>query len=103
MYDTRSNDKKRKLDNNLTLDFIKTTLSVGKCSYCEESKYKLTLDRIDNNKGHTTDNVIVSCNNCNIIRGNIPYDAWMCIVPGVKKARELGLLNNWSAYNRRFG
>lgn len=41
--------------------------------------------------------------NCYIIRGNIPYDAWMYIVPGIKKARELGLLDSWSSYNRRFG
>jgi 5-methylcytosine-specific restriction endonuclease McrA len=104
LYDARRNDKNRGLENDLTLDFVQSTLfSAGKCSYCEDSKSKLTLDRINNNKGHTMDNVVVSCNNCNTIRGNIPYDAWLCIAPGVKQAKQSGLLDNWSAYNRRFG
>ena len=39
-----------------------------------ESKYsrekeQWTLDRIDNNIGHTKDNVVISCLSCNIKRG----------------------------------
>lgn len=44
-------------------------LSTSRCAYCD-SVDQLTLDRIDNTKGHTKDNTIVACNSCNSIRMN---------------------------------
>ena len=64
---------------------------------------KLPLDRINNDIGHTINNVVVSCRNCNIIRGNMPFEAWEHLVPAIKSAKELGLFVNWKPYNRRFG
>ena len=59
----------------------KLMLSKLKCYYCKENcqllyknifeKKQWTLDRIDNNKGHNTDNVVISCLDCNIKRGNM--------------------------------
>ena len=34
-------------------------------------KKQWTLDRINNNQGHNTDNVVISCYECNIKRGNM--------------------------------
>jgi len=55
-----------------------------KCMYCKErcellytsvaAKKQWTLDRIDNNKGHTADNVVISCLECNVKRGNMDSD-----------------------------
>lgn len=103
LADSKKNDKKNGRDNNLTIEFIIDKLSCGQCSYCGDKNSKLTLDRVDNFLGHLIDNVEVSCNFCNIIRGNMPYDAWIHIVPSIKSAKELGLFNSWKPYNKRFG
>jgi 5-methylcytosine-specific restriction endonuclease McrA len=52
-----------------------------KCFYCKEycqliyknvrAKKQWTLDRINNNNGHNNDNVVISCYECNIKRGNM--------------------------------
>lgn len=52
-----------------------------KCFYCHEtcellyrdvlSKKQWTLDRIDNNLGHNHDNVVISCLECNVKRGDM--------------------------------
>ena len=44
-------------------------LSTNKCVYCD-SNINLGLDRIDNNKGHSKDNVLVCCLRCNTLRSN---------------------------------
>jgi len=50
-------------------DELLYVLSTNRCHYCGSTKH-LTLDRIDNTKGHTKDNTIVACLSCNTIRGN---------------------------------
>lgn len=65
------------------------------CFYCGAIDIKMTLDRIDNSIGHTRVNVNPSCVRCNGVRGNMPYAAWMAIVPAIKKAREDGLFGSW--------
>ena len=52
-----------------------------KCFYCNEicellykntfSKKQWTLDRIDNNYGHNDNNVVISCLECNVKRGDM--------------------------------
>tara|TARA_B100000963_G_scaffold339466_1_gene337246 strand:+ start:694 stop:1203 length:510 start_codon:yes stop_codon:yes gene_type:complete len=56
----------------------KLVLSKMKCYYCNDNMLLVyenvrepkqwTLDRIDNNKGHITDNVVISCLDCNLKR-----------------------------------
>ena len=56
----------------------KLVLSKMKCYYCNENMLLVyenvrepkqwTLDRIDNNKGHVTENVVISCMDCNLKR-----------------------------------
>ena len=59
----------------------KLMLSKLKCFYCKETchllyqnifeKKQWTLDRINNKQGHNTDNVVISCLECNIKRGDM--------------------------------
>jgi hypothetical protein len=44
-------------------------LSTNKCVYCNSDK-NLTLDRINNTKGHIKDNTVVACLKCNTRRGD---------------------------------
>lgn len=55
----------------------------------------MTLDRIDNTRAHLKDNVVPSCIRCNYIRGSMPYEAWMNIVPSIRQTKELGLFGTW--------
>ena len=58
-----------------------------KCHYCfcqvfvlydnVREKYQWTVDRIDNAKGHTKDNYVISCLECNIKRRKQYYDKFM--------------------------
>jgi 5-methylcytosine-specific restriction endonuclease McrA len=58
-----------------------------KCHYCSSNIFILydivrdnkqwTLDRIDNEKGHNKDNVVIACLECNLKRRNIQKDAFL--------------------------
>lgn len=55
-----------------------------KCFYCHNDCYvfykqsykenQWTLDRIDNNKGHSDGNTVLCCLKCNLSRGNIDHE-----------------------------
>jgi hypothetical protein len=57
------------------------------CYYCKENVYILyeisremkqwTLDRIDNNIGHNSDNIVISCLDCNLKRRLINKDSFL--------------------------
>lgn len=74
--------------------FIKTEEVINKlyecslqCHYCKEKTFILydlvremrqwTLDRINNDDGHNTDNVIISCLECNLKRRRTNKDAFL--------------------------
>jgi hypothetical protein len=94
LQDSRKTDKKSNLQNDLTQEFVRITISTG-CSYCGETKMRIGLDRINNAKGHRQDNVRAACRRCNYLRRDMPFEAWMSIVPAVKLAREHGLFGDW--------
>lgn len=62
-------DKKRGYDFDIQKEWLFNEILNGKCFYCEDTK-RLGLDRIDNSKGHTMDNVVVACYDCNCARNN---------------------------------
>jgi len=93
--DSRRADRKKKRNNNLTKDFIAEYIAKG-CSYCGEKTIRMTLDRIDNERGHTMDNVVPACIRCNYIRGNMPYEAWLCFKAALRRARREGLFGDWT-------
>lgn len=79
----------------LTLNEIKELISKP-CSYCEDTKLLMSLDRINNEIGHNKTNVIQSCIRCNLIRRNMPYKAWLKIASLLKDIREAGLFEDWT-------
>jgi hypothetical protein len=93
--DARTTDARRGRSNDLTLDWVQEVISKG-CNYCGETKLQMTLDRIDNDKAHTRDNVVPACVRCNFIRKTMPYSAWLLLVNGVKKAKETGAFGDWT-------
>lgn len=101
LRDLRQGDKKCQRANDLDLEFVRDLLKKG-CSYCGENQYnvKMSLDRINNSLGHIKSNVLPSCDNCNLTRGTMPYEAWLLVAKTIRKARKLGLLAGW---NRRAG
>lgn len=93
--DSKASDRKKGREgNNLDRDFVENLISQG-CSYCGNRELRMTLDRIDNSKAHTKDNVIPACLRCNYIRNDMPYEAWMRMVPVVKQLTEEGLFEDW--------
>lgn len=92
--DARRADKKRRRANDLDIDFIRNAICQP-CSYCAEESLRMTLDRIDNSKGHTKGNVLPCCIRCNMARGNMPFEAWQYLVPGVRSARTAGAFGTW--------
>ena len=94
LFNSRQQDRRSGLSNDLDKDFILETIQKG-CFYCGESEIKMTLDRIDNTKGHTKDNVLPACSRCNYIRKEMPFDAWLVVAPGMRRAREQGLFGDF--------
>lgn len=95
LQDCRASDKKKNLSgNDLTRQYIVSAIAVG-CTYCGDTSIRMTLDRLDNDRAHTQDNVVPACIRCNYIRGSMPHAAWALLVPSVKEARELGLFGEW--------
>jgi len=72
------------------------------CFYCGEAdQFKLGLDRMDNDLGHSVDNVKVCCEICNNILTDLPFRAKVVVGEGLKKARELGLLEGYIIKTKR--
>ena len=94
--DSRRSDKRHGLSNDLDREWVKETISVG-CTYCGETKLRMTLDRVDNNVGHIRVNVRAACIRCNYARRNMPYDAWLL---RMREARERGMFGSWTGRGR---
>ncbi len=93
--DSKNSDSKFGRDNNLTKETVTDLIHLG-CSYCGEQELRMTLDRIDNSLGHTVENVVSACIRCNYARRSMPHAAWLCLISGLKEAREKGLFGNWT-------
>jgi hypothetical protein len=100
LADSKKSDKKKGLNNDLNIEFVNSML-LECCYYCEDDKAPLGLDRIDNTKGHTQQNVVACCRRCNYIRRNMPYEAWVLFIPIVKLARTSGMFGDWNGTFKR--
>ena len=82
----------------IDLDWIDEQISKP-CIYCHQQldKVNMTLDRIDNSRGHTQDNLVPACRVCNYFRRDMPYDAWVILAENMPKIIKLDLLRGWSA------
>jgi hypothetical protein len=92
--ESRSSDRKRGRANDMTRPLIKELIKDG-CLYCGETTLRMTLDRIDNTKGHIKTNVVPACVRCNLLRRDMPYAAWLLLAPAVRQVREQGVFGTW--------
>ena len=89
-YKQQDIDKKRvDIDNFVTLKNVVTKLHDCdlKCYYCKDNIFILyevvrehkqwTLDRINNDLGHTNENVLISCLSCNLKRRRTNKDSFL--------------------------
>lgn len=96
LEDSRKADRRKGLENDLDREFIEHLLEIHPdCSYCGERTIRRTLDRVDNTKGHLKTNVRVACIRCNLLRHDMPFEAWMSLVPHIRTTREQGLFGTW--------
>lgn len=100
LKDSKSFDRTHGFENNLTLNMIKSLISKP-CSYCGGDDLPMSLDRIDNSKGHLINNIIVSCRRCNFIRRDMPFEAWKYLCDGLKQAREHKAFGDWIGGNTK--
>lgn len=100
LHDCRSSDRKYGRTFNLDFEFVTKMLEFS-CSYCGDNELLRTLDRIDNYSGHTKENVVTSCIRCNYLRRDMPYAAWLCLVPAVRDAYQKGLFGTWEPSTRK--
>lgn len=102
LSDCRSSDRKNgRVGNDLTREVVAALIDQP-CSYCATNELKMTLDRIDNGLAHTITNVRPACIRCNFMRGSMPYEAWLHIVPAVRSAAQQGLFGDWRSMPLRF-
>ena len=99
LREARRSDKLRGRACDLTKAQIESLIAAGG-RYCGETGLRMTLDRVDNSKGHTSDNVVPACIRCNYARRDMPYEAWLCLAGGMRRARELGLFKGWTGRTR---
>lgn len=96
LHDARKGDRKRGRANDLDRAFVDAALKEP-CAYCGDSSLQITLDRKDNALGHLKANVVPACIRCNLVRRDMPYDAWLVVAEGMRKARLTGLLGAWGS------
>lgn len=84
----------------LTPEAVEKLIADG-CVYCGSTLLQMTLDRVDNDVGHTRPNVKAACIRCNYLRRDMPFEAWEALVPAVRKATEAGLFGKWTGRTRK--
>ena len=98
--ESRSSDRKHGRDNDMTREFIRELIRNG-CNYCGDTSIRMTLDRIDNTVGHVKSNVVAACVRCNLVRRDMPFDAWLILASSMRTAREKGFFGNWMPAPRK--
>jgi hypothetical protein len=96
LIDSRKADRKRGHQNDLTLECVEALIAQP-CKYCGATNLPMTLDRKDNALGHLTANIVPACIRCNLVRGRMPYNAWLVIAEAMRAAHEQGLFGDWTA------
>jgi len=80
-------DKKKGYDCDITLDFVVDKF-IQPCEYCGEQASG--LDRKDNTKGHTKDNCVPCCWECNTLKlNNFTYEQMLIMGKALKEARKI--------------
>jgi len=65
------------------------------CYYCDNVP-SLGADRMDNDMGHWSSNVVPCCEKCNVILGTLPFNVKENLKDGLKRSVKDGLLDAWT-------
>jgi len=95
VQDSRQSDKRNGRKGDIDRAFVERLIEGG-CTYCGETSIRMTIDRIDNDKGHMKNNVVPACIRCNYARRSMPYEAWLVVAKGMREARDKGLFGEWT-------
>jgi len=68
--------KQRSKDFNLSLEEFKMFWKQP-CYYCGDSINTIELDRIDNNKGYSKDNIVSCCKACNAMKSTLSQEKFI--------------------------
>lgn len=69
------------------------------CTYCGSDQVP-SVDRKDSRLGYVAGNCVSACFRCNTLKGDMPLEAWLILVPSVRSAQEAGAFGTW--LGRRF-
>lgn len=94
LTDIRKSDKKYGRQNDLTKEIVEDILKRG-CGYCGDTLGQIGLDRIENSLGHLKSNVVPACTRCNLMRRDMPYAAWIRLVPVIRTLHQEGVFGTW--------
>lgn len=94
-WDAVKSDRRFSRENDLDLEYVRQETAKA-CTYCGGTELRMTLDRIDNSKGHTKSNVIPSCERCNFVRRDMPYEAWLIVAQAMREATSKNLFGGWT-------
>lgn len=87
-------DKKRGLENDLTLSYGRDLVSKP-CFYCGITPSG-GIDRKDSGIGHTVANSIPACEICNNILGDLPMVVKNMLAKGLRESRDRGYFDTWT-------
>ena len=88
----RSSDARSGLEATVTVEWMKENMTNSPCFYCETKDDPIGLDRLDNSKGHSEENVVPCCKICNKSRNNLftPKEMLMLgrVIARIRKMRK---------------
>lgn len=94
-FNCRRYNKSREIETDITIKDIQELLT-RPCQFCDETDLtKVKVDRKESQKGFTRKNIISCCIRCSRIKQNMPYKAWLVILPGIRIAKFAGLFGDW--------
>jgi len=82
--------RRRSLEMTITESQYKDIISFGRCAYCSDSfsETGTALDRKDNAKGYTLDNVVPCCGECNRIRMDwLSHEEMLMLSPTLREIK----------------
>lgn len=86
----KCSDKKNKFEQvcDIDVDWMLENIVNKPCIYCGDT-HRIGCDRIDNDKGHTKDNVVPCCYDCNCARNNnFTYEEMLILGKTIKQIKE---------------
>lgn len=74
--DIKRGAEKRNLEFKITLDQA-AGFKNKKCNYCGKAVKRISLDRVNNNRGYVIDNIVTCCEKCNRMKRNMTVNEFI--------------------------